>query len=91
MSNYRKAIGSVVWHFSSNCTTWPTNNYIVSRNPLDGEICSECTALHVLPSVMTCPVIANKNPCGRELVRNSDGFYYCPLGHRTHIVEINSK
>jgi hypothetical protein len=90
MSNYRKAIGSVVWHFSSNCTTWPINNYIVSENPQDGEICSECTALHAL-RVRTCPVIVNKSPCGLELMLNSDGFHYCPVGHRTHIVEINSK
>src|SRR5438552_3752537 len=86
MPEYRQAIGSVVWHSHSSCTTWPRDNFVVSENPLDGESCPECTALHAL-RVRTCPVIVNQKTCGLELIRNSDGLFYCPVGHRTRIVE----
>ena len=91
MPEYRQLIGSVLWHSHFNCATWPTSNYAVSKNPLDGKICAECTALKVLPRVITCRVIVNQNPCGLELLRHSDGFYYCPVAHRTRLVEMGSK
>ena len=48
---YRKAINSQVWHFSAECSTWPTSNYIESESsqqPEDGQLCSECAALRTL-------------------------------------------
>jgi len=86
MPEYRKAIGGVVWHFHFDCTTWPISDFIASENPPELEICWECTSLHAF-RVKTCPVIINQKQCGLELLRNSDGFYYCPLGHRTLLVE----
>ncbi len=50
-----------------------------------GETCTECTALHALPR--TCPVFVNQKLCELELLRNSDGFYDCELGHRTRVIE----
>jgi hypothetical protein len=40
-----------------------------------------------LHRVRTCPVFVNQKPCGLELLRNSDGLYYCELGHRTRVIE----
>ena len=89
MPEYRQLIGSVVWHFRRDCSAWPSQNFGVLGNPVDGEICTECTCLGVLHR--TCPVIVNNNLCGLEPIRNSDGLYYCPVGHRTRLVEIGSK
>jgi hypothetical protein len=83
--NYRKAIGSTVWHFSPHCTTWPARNYIESQNPQEDEVCSECTALQEI-GVRTCPVIVNGKECGLDLILQSSGVYYCALGHRTRII-----
>jgi len=84
MPIYRKAFRVAVWHSHSNCTTWPTRNYFKSEN-IQGETCTECTALHALPR--TCPVFVNQKLCELELLRNSDGFYDCELGHRTRVIE----
>ncbi len=83
MPEYRQLIGSVVWHFRRDCSAWPSQNFGVLGNPVDGEICTECTCLGVLHR--TCPVIVNNNLCGLEPIRNSDGLYYCPVGHRTRL------
>jgi hypothetical protein len=90
MPEHRKAIGSVIWHSHLHCTTWPKNNYITSKGPRDGEICSECTALHAL-HVVTCPVIVNDILCGLELLQNSEGLFCCPVGHYTRLVETDSR
>jgi hypothetical protein len=49
VDTYRKAIASNVWHFCSNCTTWPGEDYIASLNPEQigyEELCTECVARH---------------------------------------------
>jgi len=48
---YRKAIGSDVWHFRSNCTTWPFEDHIVSLSPEQigkEELCTECVVRHAI-------------------------------------------
>lgn len=41
----RKGVEHDTWHFCSNCSNWPTADY-VSRDtePSDGEKCDECRA-----------------------------------------------
>jgi hypothetical protein len=51
---YRKAIGSDVRHFCSNCTTWPDDAYIASLSPEkigSEELCTECIAAAVFSEV----------------------------------------
>ena len=45
MSNYRKRKDSDTWHFCSNCSNWPTTDY-VEKPTWDGsgELCNECKA-----------------------------------------------
>ena len=87
-ANYRKAIGSIVWHHYTTCMSWPTHNFIGSKNPGGEEICSQCMALHALRE-KTCPLIVFEKPCGLQLTPHPDGLYYCDLGHRIRIVEID--
>jgi hypothetical protein len=47
MPNYRRLKGTNVWHWCSNCTLWPTSNYIeVAREsrPAGGTLDDECLA-----------------------------------------------
>lgn len=42
---YRRREGHDTWHWCSNCSTWPTNNYEESSSkPTSGEYCNECSA-----------------------------------------------
>ena len=45
---YRKSMLDNVWHFCSNCSTWPTNRYVsilsLKERPRDAKICNECKA-----------------------------------------------
>jgi hypothetical protein len=79
---YRKTIGSNIWHFCANCTTWPGGNYVASQNPNlieDEELCSECSARHrigdceghgdtELIGKRKCPVIVNGKECALDLI-----------------------
>src|SRR5437870_12413782 len=41
-SIYRKTSGSYVWHFSEDCSRWPTDAYVqLEIQPDVGEICGE--------------------------------------------------
>ena len=47
MPTYRRIKGTNVWHWCSNCTLWPTSNYIeVAREsrPAGGKLDDECLA-----------------------------------------------
>jgi hypothetical protein len=86
MLECRKAIGKLVWHSHFKCTSWPKANFIAAMSLLTEEICSECNDIHAL-LVVTCAVIVNEKPCGRELfVENSKELFYCPVGHYTRII-----
>ena len=42
-TEYRRTINTEIWHFCSNCSGWPTENYIVTKNfPLTYQICNDC-------------------------------------------------
>jgi len=98
---YRKAIGSEVWHFCSNCRTWPVEDYIASLNPEQigrEELCTECVARHDvgdcesfinanLAAARKCPVIHDGKECGRDLRRElTAGINVCAVGHRVLMV-----
>jgi hypothetical protein len=90
--NYRKIIGSNIWHFCSDCTTWPLHNYIESQDPRrieDVELCVECIAQNRLRQ-RKCAVIVNGKECGLDLVKQQEvpivALYQCSLGHRTYIL-----
>jgi hypothetical protein len=86
MLEYRKAIGELVWHSHFRCTSWPKTNFIAAMNLLTEEICAACNDIHAL-NVVTCAVIVDQKPCGRELfVENSQELFYCPVGHHTRII-----
>jgi hypothetical protein len=43
---YRKASECQTWHFCSNCSHWPEDNYeIQAMAPQNGQLCNECKAL----------------------------------------------
>lgn len=45
---FRKARGSVLWHFVSTCPDWPEVDYIERpATPRVGEICVTCIELSV--------------------------------------------
>ena len=47
--DYRKKIAGFIWHFYSNCQSWPTVDYTLTQNlPADGEMCNECIAKNLL-------------------------------------------
>ncbi len=40
---YRKKRGHDEWHFCTNCTNWPTSDYIENDGePSYGELCDQC-------------------------------------------------
>ncbi len=40
---YRKTAEGEIWHFSSNCSQWPTVNFALSKGASDNSIlCNEC-------------------------------------------------
>lgn len=39
----RRRNGSDTWHFCSNCSAWPTSNYVEGTGA-SGEKCNECLA-----------------------------------------------
>ena len=39
---YRRAKGTSSWHFRSDCTHWPTDDYIRSTGPVGSDLCDEC-------------------------------------------------
>lgn len=39
---YRRLKDSDTWHFCKNCSNWPKNSYIESRERKGGELCNEC-------------------------------------------------
>jgi CheY-like chemotaxis protein len=42
---YRSETGSQIWHFCSNCSEWPTDDYDEQRvPPTTGQLCNECRA-----------------------------------------------
>jgi hypothetical protein len=83
---YRKAIGSKVWHWSLQCKTWPTQNYIQSQELVSdsGQLCNECVAIHAFNS-KTCAVSVDGKPCGLSLTRQGNDVDVCPAGHRLHV------
>jgi hypothetical protein len=45
MAEYRKRRGTDTWHFCSNCSNYPTSDYVSSPgDPGSGEKCNECKA-----------------------------------------------
>jgi hypothetical protein len=46
VNSYRKASDCQTWHFCSNCSHWPEDDYEQQTvTPEDGELCNECKAL----------------------------------------------
>jgi len=62
MPEYRQLIGSAFGIPISTARTWPTSKLCRFEESLDGKIRAECTALKVLPRVITCRVIVNQKP-----------------------------
>jgi len=101
IESYRKAVGSNVWHFCSNCTTYPTENYVSSLIPQraeNTELCTECLARHAIGDCESerdigfvgrkkCPVFVGDKECGLDLIQDlATGFHLCSSGHRSLIV-----
>jgi hypothetical protein len=101
VETYRKAIGSTVWHFCSNCSTWPADDYIASLSPQQigrEALCTECVARHDVGDCENyedaeaspprkCPVIQSGKECGRDLRPElTAGIHICVAGHRILIV-----
>lgn len=43
MPVYRRKKNSDTWHWCTNCSNWPTDNYDESyTKPSSGELCNEC-------------------------------------------------
>ncbi|HXG50065.1 MAG TPA: hypothetical protein VNN77_01495 [candidate division Zixibacteria bacterium] len=49
---YRKRRDGSVWHFSEDCSSWPTVDFIESSIPLDllESICQECMSRYRVDS-----------------------------------------
>jgi hypothetical protein len=44
---YRKKSAGETWHFCSNCSQWPTVDYVVARGLSEQEVlCNECLVRH---------------------------------------------
>jgi DNA-binding NtrC family response regulator len=44
-TKFRRRMGSEIWHFCTNCSTWPANDYHEQiSTPRTGEFCNECKA-----------------------------------------------
>jgi hypothetical protein len=42
---YRRKNGSDTWHFCTNCSKWPTSDYVErDTKPTTGELDNECIA-----------------------------------------------
>ena len=41
---YRRRRDKDTWHFCSNCSNWPTSDYVTSNSKPSGELCNECKA-----------------------------------------------
>lgn len=40
---YRRKKNSDTWHYCSNCSNWPTSDYVEQQSkPTPGEFCNEC-------------------------------------------------
>ena len=49
MNEYRRRTASDVWHWETDCTNWPTENYVTwhgedHERPTTGELCDQCKA-----------------------------------------------
>jgi hypothetical protein len=45
-ATYRKIPDADTWHFTQNCSRWPSGDYLeLDIPPIVGEICNECKAL----------------------------------------------
>ena len=43
MAEYRRAVGTQVWHWKPTCPDYPTQNFEISNEkPTTGEPCPEC-------------------------------------------------
>jgi hypothetical protein len=101
IESYRKAVDSKVWHFCSNCTTYPAENYVSALLPqhgVDAGLCTECVARHAIGDCAgdsdagslekrKCPVFVDGKQCGLDLLQElATGIHLCPSGHRVLIV-----
>jgi len=101
IETYRKAIGSKVWHFCTNCATYPAQDYTSSPFPQrveEVELCTECIARHAIGDCAgdhdvgsltkrKCSVIVDGKKCGLDLLYDlASALHICPSGHRTLIV-----
>lgn len=42
-NTYRRRKDKDTWHFCTNCSQWPTWNYVEqATKPTTGELCNEC-------------------------------------------------
>jgi ADP-glucose pyrophosphorylase len=41
-SEYRRAIGTETWHFCSDCSLWPTQDFVSTTDLPNSLICNEC-------------------------------------------------
>jgi len=39
---YRRRRNSETWHFCTNCSYWPTRNYLYTKKPSRGQLCKQC-------------------------------------------------
>jgi hypothetical protein len=47
-NTYRKLRDGVAWHFCSNCSHWPTSNFVTHEGrPSHKDICNECMSKKV--------------------------------------------
>jgi hypothetical protein len=43
MSTYRRKKTSDTWHWCTNCSNWPTSDYVEREGkPSTGELCDQC-------------------------------------------------
>lgn len=41
--DYRRAVGTDVWHWNPNCPNWPKQTFECTRHkPVTGEDCQQC-------------------------------------------------
>jgi hypothetical protein len=47
-NTYRRRRDGVAWHFCSNCSHWPTKDYIMTATrPSHKDLCDECRSKKV--------------------------------------------
>jgi len=45
-ATYRKIPSADTWHFTQDCSRWPTGDYVeLELPPIVGELCNECRAI----------------------------------------------